>query len=115
MPVLRGDTDAPDRLLLFFDKEYLQTVRAGRYKLHLARWDSPRYTAGAATQKNVTLREPELYDMAVDDGESYDVAQGHADLVAALRSRVAERLRSFPDEIQQANAPLLGGGGEAKP
>jgi arylsulfatase A-like enzyme len=115
LPVLRGEAEAPDRLLLFFDKEYLQTARAGRYKLHLARWDSPRYTAGAATQKSLTLGVPELYDMTVDDGESYDVAARHPDVVAGLRRRVAERLRSFPEEIRQANAPLLGEGGEAKP
>ncbi len=98
---------SPGNLYLFFDKEYLQTARSGRWKIHVARWNVQRYQAGANAQVNQTLKAPELYDMSVDPGESYDVAARHPDVVQSLRARIAEKLRTFPGEIQQANAALL--------
>lgn len=97
----------PDHLYLFFDKEFLQTARAGRWKIHVARWNVQRYQFGAANQINRTLATPELYDMTVDLGESYDLAARHPDVVRDLQQRIAEALRTFPEEIQQANAELL--------
>ena len=58
----------PERLYLFFDGPYIQTARAGRWKIHVARWNIPRYTAASAQQKNLLLPKPELYDMTVDPG-----------------------------------------------
>jgi len=94
-------------LYLFFDGQFLQTARFGRWKIHLARWDVPRYTAASAQQKNVRLVKPELYDMQLDVGESYDVASRNTDMIAGLINRVKVALRTFPPEIQQANAELL--------
>jgi arylsulfatase A-like enzyme len=96
----------PDNLYLFFDKEFLQTARAGKWKIHVARWNVQRYQFGAASQVNQTLANPELYDMTSDIGESYDLSARHPDVVRLLRRRIAEALRTFPDEIQQANAAL---------
>jgi hypothetical protein len=45
--------------------------------------------------------------MPVDPGESFDVAARHPDVVTDLRARIAAVLRTFPDEIQQANASLI--------
>jgi arylsulfatase A-like enzyme len=98
---------SPGNLYLFFDKEYLQTARFGRWKIHVARWNVQRYQAGAANQVNQTLKAPELYDMSVDAGESYNVAANHPEIVKGLMTRLAENLRTFPDEIQKANADLL--------
>jgi arylsulfatase A-like enzyme len=105
--VFLRDGAPPDHLYLFFDKEFLQTARAGRWKIHLARWNVQRYQAGAANQINRTLATPELYDMTTDIGESYDLAARHPDVVRDLQRRIAEALRTFPEEIQQANADLL--------
>lgn len=99
---------APENLYLFFDKEFLQTARRGRWKIHVARWNVQRYQFGAANQINQTLAAPELYDMTTDIGESYDVAARNPDVVRDLRTRIAEALKTFPDEIQRANAALLG-------
>ncbi len=105
---LLGKTIAsPGNLYLFFDKEFLQTARAGRWKIHVARWNVQRYQAGAANQVNQTLKAPELYDMSLDAGESYNLAANHADVVRDLMTRIAGKLRTFPDEIQKANADLL--------
>lgn len=105
--LLGQSSKAPENLYLFFDKEYLQTARFGRWKMHIARWNIPRYTAASGQQKNLTLRKPELYDMTIDDGESYDVADRHPEVVRDLQTRISAALRTFPEEIQQANAELL--------
>lgn len=99
--------DSPENLYLFFDKEFLQTARWGRWKIHVARWNIPRYTAASGQQKNLTLKLPELFDMTVDPGESFNVADRHPDAVNELRARIAAALKTFPEEIQQANADLM--------
>jgi arylsulfatase A len=108
LPFLLGqERKPPENLYLFFDGTYLQTARAGQWKIHLARWNIPRYTAASAQQKNLKLPRPELYDLSLDVAESYDVAAAHADIVKQLQTRVAAALRTFPQEIQAANADLL--------
>ena len=108
LPFLVGrETKSPEHLYLFFDGPYLQTARAGRWKIHVARWNIPRYTAASAQQKNMRLATPELFDMSADLGESYDVAIQHAEVVRDLQARIIVVLRTFPQEIQQANSELL--------
>ena len=110
LPFLLGqETKGPENLYLFFDGPYLQTARAGRWKIHVARWNIPRYTAASGQQKNLLLAKPELYDMNVDLGESYDVAAEQANVIKGLKSRIISALRTFPKEIQQANSELLEG------
>jgi arylsulfatase A-like enzyme len=108
LPFLLGQQKkSPDNFYLFFDKEFLQTARWSKWKLHVARWNIPRYTAASGQQKNLTLARPELFDLTVDAGESFNVAERNPEVVAALRKRMAEALKTFPEEIQQANAELM--------
>jgi arylsulfatase A len=108
LPFLLGRTSkGPEAIYLFFDGPYLQTARADRWKIHVARWNIPRYTAASGQQKNLKLATPELYDMSLDPGESYDVAPQHVQLVNELKARIIAALRTFPEEIQRANADLL--------
>jgi len=108
LPFLLGQSNkGPDEIYLFFDGPYVQTARAGRWKIHVARWNIPRYTAASGQQKNLVLSAPELYDMNLDIAESYDVASQHLELVNDLRSRIVTALRTFPEEIRKANADLL--------
>jgi arylsulfatase A len=100
-------SSSPGNLYVFFDKESLQTARFGRWKIHVARWNVQRYQAGSGNQINQTLKTPELYDMTVDVGESYNVAANHPDVVKDLQRRIAEKLGTFPEEIRKANADLL--------
>jgi arylsulfatase A-like enzyme len=110
LPFLLGrQKRAPENIYLFFDKEFLQTARFGRWKIHLARWSIPRYTAASSQQKNIKLNKPELFDMTVDPGESFNVADRHADVVKDLQSRIVAALKTFPAEIQKANADLMTG------
>ncbi len=99
---------SPDDLILFFDGVYLQTVRARQWKLHVARWNYPRYTASTGPRQNLILARPELYDLTVDSGESYDLAADHQKVVKEIRSRIVTALTGFPEEIQLANAELMG-------
>jgi hypothetical protein len=108
LPFLLGQVEQiPDNLYLFFDAQYLQTARMGRWKIHVARWNIPRYTAASGQQKNITLRAPELYDMTTDVGESYNLAADHPQVFRDLQARIAAILRTFPEEIKAANAELL--------
>ena len=107
LPFLLGRSLESEHLYLFFDGPYLQTARSGRWKIHVARWNIPRYTAASGQQKNVRLVNPELYDMVGDPGESFDVAARQQVRVSELRGRVVAALRRFPEEIQTANSELL--------
>ncbi len=108
LPFLTGQQKkSPDNLYLFFDKEFLQTARAGRWKIQVARWNIPRYTGASGQQKNITLNKPELYDASIDPGESYNVASRHPEIVKQLQARIAAALKTFPEEIQKANLDLL--------
>jgi arylsulfatase A-like enzyme len=107
LPLLTGqDKKSPHDLLLFFDGMYLQAARSGNWKLHVARWNIPRFTAASSQQRNVRLAIPELFDLKLDVAESYDVAAEHPDVVRDLQTRILTALKSFPKEIQQANADL---------
>jgi len=105
--LLGREKKAPDNLYLFFDAQFLQTARWDKWKIHVARWNIPRYTAASGQQKNLKLSRPELFDMTVDPSESYNVADRYPDIVKALQARIAAALKTFPEEIQQANADLM--------
>jgi arylsulfatase A len=108
LPFLLGQTQqVPENLYLFFDREFLQTARWGRWKIHVARWNIPRYTAASGQQKNLKLAKPELFDMTLDAGESFNVAARHPEIVKQLQARIAAALKTFPAEIQQANQELM--------
>ena len=106
LPFLLGQAQKPEEnLYLFFDSTYLQTARLGNWKIHLARWNVPRYYPGE--RRNLTLAKPELYDLTVDAAESYDLAADHEEIIKKLKTKIAIALKSFPEEIQQANTDLL--------
>lgn len=108
LPVLLNTRlKSPQELIVFFDGLYLQTARAGRWKIHVARWDVPRYTAASNQQKNLRWPRSQLYDMTTDVSESYDMALSHPEVVRDLEAKIAATLRTFPEEIQAANAELL--------
>ncbi len=108
LPFLLGQTrQAPENLYLFFDKEFLQTARWGKWKIHVARWNIPRYTAASGQQKNNKLAKPELFDMTLDPGESFNVADRYPEVIKDLQTRISAALKTFPVEIQQANTELL--------
>jgi len=103
-PLLTGNQKSMERdVLLFFDNVNLQAARWGRWKLHLTRYDQESYSViSGHPQTNYALKNPELYDMDLDEDESYDVAPAHPDVVAKISKRVTELLAEFPADVQQA-------------
>jgi arylsulfatase A-like enzyme len=103
-PLLTGQNEELDRdVVLFLDFIHLQCARLGRWKLHLARFNSRADSAVPGTgRKNLPLPKPELYDVVDDPLESYDCSDRFPEVVEKIRSRAMELLREQPEYVQDA-------------
>jgi arylsulfatase len=103
-PLLSGTSTAVDRdMFLYFDGWNLQCARWGKWKLHVARNNTPPWTpAPMGGGMNLPLPSPELYDIESDPCESSDCAADNPDVVAQITSRIAQMLPTFPSEVQAA-------------
>ncbi len=103
-PLLTGDQESVERdVLLYFDDWNIQCARMGKWKLHVARYNSPAFApVPAVGRQNLPLNPPELYDIEADPEESYDCAADYPQVVAAIRSRIENSLYSFPDAVRSA-------------
>src|SRR5262249_28260301 len=101
-PIMSGQTDSIDRdALLYFDDTQLQCARWGKWKLHVARYNSKAFEPGPPEGRmNLPLRPPELYDVENDPEESYDAAADNKQVVAKIQARINEMLQTFPDAIR---------------
>ena len=109
MPMMTGDADAVDRdPFFYFDDCNLQCVRQGRWKLHVARYNTPPWIPQPPEGRiNLPLMNPELYDVVADPQESYDVAAEHPEIVWPLRAKIDAAIRTFPGEVQRSWADTL--------
>ncbi len=72
--------DVPERdAFYFFFHETLQAVRAGKWKLHVS-----------FGFDNQTKEMPQLFDMDLDPGENYNLANLHPDIVQRLQRKIDE-------------------------
>jgi arylsulfatase A len=103
-PILTGDRAEVERdVFLYFDSVYLQCARLGRWKLHIARYNTKAWSPLPARGRvNLPLPRPELYDVISDPQESYDCAASHPDIVADIRARVNRLIQTFPPGIVDA-------------
>jgi arylsulfatase len=103
-PLLSGQKQELEReAILYFDNVHVQCARLGRWKLHVARYNSQVYSpAPAGGRVNLPLKEPELYDVVNDPDESYDVAPEHPEIVRDLQGRIGRLIAGFPANIQKA-------------
>ena len=103
-PLLTGAKRNVSReLLLYFDNWNVQCARWGKWKLHLARYNSFAYSpAPPGGRINLPLPQPELYDIEADPEESYDCAPGRQEVVKEMIARLEKMIPSFPDQVQQA-------------
>ena len=109
MPVLTGDAETVDRPPFFyFDDTNLQCVRQGRWKLHVARYNTPPWIPEPPQGRvNLPLAHPELYDLLTDPQESYDVAAEHPEIVWPMRAKIDAAIRTFPADVQYSWADTL--------
>ncbi len=104
-PMLSGATESIERApLLYFNLWDLQCARWMNWKLHIARFNTAAYAPappGGAPQSFI-LPQPELYNLAADPDESYDVAPGNPRIVSQMKDKIAELIKTFPEEVQKA-------------
>jgi arylsulfatase A len=102
-PLLTGARKDHEReAILYFDNVSVQCIRHGNWKLHISRYNNVTYSpAPAGGRKNFRLKRPELYNLATDPDESFDVAEENPAIVARLLKRVDELLAGFPPDIRE--------------
>ncbi|GLC26388.1 sulfatase family protein [Roseisolibacter agri] len=88
LPMLAGRGPTPTTELFYMWNDSVEAVRDVRWKLRLTNRGRAGVAAGAAPV-------PELYDLDVDPGERYDVAEQHPEIVARLRARIAAFVREL--------------------
>jgi len=103
-PLLSGQKPELEReALLYFDHIHLQCARLGKWKLHVARYNSMAWSpAPPGGRVNLPLKKPELYDLINDPDESYDLAPEHPDVVAEIQRRIERSIGTFPEDIRRA-------------
>jgi arylsulfatase A len=80
----------------------LHCIRREQWKLRVAQgiegeiYINDRTTGARSTS---SLRVPELYNVALDMAESYDVAHLHPEIVRELMASLEEQMPGFPPEI----------------
>lgn len=91
--------------LLYFNLWNLQCARWQNWKLHIARYNTAPYVPlPPGGVHNYVLALPELYDLATDADESYDVAAQHPDIVQKIEAQIDQMIPTFPEQVQQAYA-----------
>lgn len=108
--VLRGYAADVERTqpFLYFDGWDAQCSRLGKWKLHFARRDDFIYSPSPqGGPKTLALRPPELYNLALDPDESYDVAPENPQVVERLMAQTEAMLAGFPQQVRDARAKVL--------
>ncbi len=96
-------SSVPRPLFLYFNAWDLQCSRMGRWKLHMARANTPAYTPEPKVgYLNLRLLNPELYDIDADPEEAEDTAAQNPAIVADIMSQVSRLLPSLPSQVQTA-------------
>lgn len=103
-PLLSGQQANVDRdVFLYFDGWNLQCARWGKWKLHVARNNTPAWSpTPPAGGMNLPLPSPELYDLEADPCEASDCSDDNPDIAAQIKGRIAQLLPTFPVEVQAA-------------
>jgi len=96
-PLLSGREGAgsPHKAFYYYQKDQLQAVRSGRWKLHLPM--KPKKHHWGDPEPASPLR---LYDLQADIGEQNNVSEEHADVVKRLKA-LAEKAREDLGDMEE--------------
>lgn len=87
----------------------IHCIRRQEWKLRVAQGIGGEiYLNDRSTQarKSAWLARPELYNVALDPTESYDVADPHPEIVAELLNDLESLMQTFPPQVVEAYAAL---------
>jgi arylsulfatase len=103
-PLLSGQKQSIERApLLYFDNWDLQCARWMNWKLHIARHNTAAYTpAPPGGRRSYLLPQPELYNLATDPDESYDIAPANPQIVSQIQTKIAGMIKDFPEQVRTA-------------
>src|SRR5262249_42952310 len=95
--------DAEREALLYFNGVYLQCIRKANWKLHVSAFNVPVYAQQPPGGRSSNwLPDPQLYNLAEDPGENYDLSPKHPEIVRDLLSRAERLMEGFPPDIREA-------------
>jgi arylsulfatase A-like enzyme len=95
-PALRGIGGSPRQEFFYWTRAKLHAVRSGPYKLHVHQREPINYG------RDVPLETPELYQLEHDEGERYNIAGEHPDIVERMLESISEHragIDPFPDQL----------------
>lgn len=112
--LLEGKLATQQKPVLYFspmgDRGFdIHCIRKEEWKLRVAQGIGGEvYLNDRSTQarKSAWLARPELYNVALDPAESYDVAKLHPDIVTSLLHDLEALMPTFPAEVVEAYATL---------
>ena len=88
MPTLEGK-DRPERTIYFYERQHLNAVRRGKWKLHFRYYDHSK--GGYQRKANWAVPEvPLLFDLEEDPGERFDLAAEQPQVVSRLTALAEE-------------------------
>ena len=85
MPVLKGEDTAPREELIYYHGTRVFAARKGKYKA-IYYSNNPKGYPGNVQK----LEKPQLFDLLVDPGERFDLAEKYPDIVADITQMVEE-------------------------
>jgi arylsulfatase len=121
-PILFGDDkDLSRKNILYFSPmgqggNDIHCIRKGSMKLRVAQCEKGEIYVNdrsTAARSSAWLQHPELYDLAEDPEESYDVAHLYPDLVAELQKDLDSMMTTFPPNVVAAYSTLRQHKGDA--
>jgi arylsulfatase len=92
--------------ILYFCGNDLQSIRVDSWKLRIAQYTREFYILGGNPGVNLMLAVPELYNLDIDPGESFDVARDHPEIVNRILQKVDGAVSTFPAGIREAYEKL---------
>jgi arylsulfatase A len=107
-----GNEEATRKPILYFSPmsaqgSDLHCVREGDWKLRVAQGGGNVYINDSGSRsESAWLPRPELYNLAIDPGESYDVAKQYPERVQQMLADIEALMPTFPPDIIAAYTAL---------